>query len=120
MWPLAFTGTLWLKGVHPDWPGWPCPLRTVTGVPCPTCFLTRATVAALHGRWHESFSLHAFGVPSAAFLVVWSLLAVRKGHLLPWRTLPTSVPFVTAISLLVYWVVRLVAQSDGMGAFPSG
>lgn len=31
--------------------GLPCPLRTLTGIPCPFCGMTTATVAFAHGQW---------------------------------------------------------------------
>jgi hypothetical protein len=34
--------------------GVPCPLRTLTGVPCPFCGLTTGTVALVHGQWQAA------------------------------------------------------------------
>ncbi len=36
---------------HTGGQGLPCPLRTLTGVPCPFCGMTTATVAVTHGGW---------------------------------------------------------------------
>ena len=85
--PSLLTGGLWLKGMHPWLPGFRCPLRHLTGLPCPTCFLTRATSAALVGDWPAAVGLHAFGPLVAIALVVWSILALRQRRLVP-RHLP--------------------------------
>jgi hypothetical protein len=117
--PATLTGYLWLKGGHPGLPGWPCPLRALTGVPCPTCFLTRATELALRGDLGGALAHHAFGPVMAFGLLGWSLLALRQRRLLPrlprsWRAggpLAAS----TALALLGYWLTRLHLQT-----FPPG
>ncbi|MCL2776388.1 MAG: DUF2752 domain-containing protein [Polyangiaceae bacterium] len=38
--------------------GWPCPLRLATGLPCPTCGLTRATRLVLRGDFAAATAMH--------------------------------------------------------------
>ena len=38
-----------------------CVFRRVTGMPCPSCGLTRATIAAAHGDFGSSVRLHPLG-----------------------------------------------------------
>jgi len=121
--PAALTGYLWLKGQHPLLPGMPCPLRALTGIPCPTCFLTRATAAALTGNLAGSVQLHAFGPIAAAVLVWWSIAAIRQRRLMP-RDLPALPLAVAGLGLLSYWLLRLWLRYGlgfvGFPAFPSG
>jgi hypothetical protein len=121
--PAGLTLALAVKGCWPALPGWPCPLRALTGIPCPTCFLTRATAAALTGQLEQSVRLHAFGPLVAAVLVIWSVLAIRQGRLVP-RSLPGWPLGLAAVALLLYWLLRM-ALSYGLGmngfpAFPPG
>lgn len=116
--PTTLTAYLWLKGGHPGLPGLACPLRALTWIPCPTCFLTRATAASLRGDLSGAINLHAFGPPTALALVVWSVLAIRRKRLVPWKL--EAAPWVLVGSgLLAYWGARLVAQQVlGVRAFP--
>ena len=118
--PALLTGYLWLKGWHGGLPGLACPLRELTGVPCPTCFLTRATAAALNGQLASSVQLHAFGPLAAAALLVWSVAALRSGRLLPWALSGRHL-VLAAVALLLYWAGRMsLAYGLGLPAFPSG
>jgi len=104
--PAGLTLALGLKGLHPDLPGWPCPLRALTGLPCPTCFLTRATAAALTGQLAEAVRWHAFGPLVAVGLLVWSLHSLRRGTAAPppW---PRGLVVGAGVLLLLYWLLRL-------------
>jgi Protein of unknown function (DUF2752) len=115
--PCCLTTYLWLKGHHPALPGWTCPLRALTGIPCPTCFLTRATSLALQADLAGSVQTHAFGPLVALGLVGWSLLAIRQRRLLPRWPLPWPSPrhhpgllAALALALLAYWAGRLALR----------
>lgn len=107
--PAGLTLALAVKGCWPALPGWPCPLRALTGVPCPTCFLTRATAAALTGQLQLSWRLHAFGPLVAAGLLVWSLASIRRRRLLP-LPLRAATAGLFGLSLFGYWLLRLTLQ----------
>ena len=96
----------------------PCPLRALTGIPCPTCFLTRATAAALNLRLQDSFQLHAFGIPLAVLLLAWTGLSIKGRRLVPFP-LNGSAMAAGALALVLYWLGRLVSRyALGWPAFP--
>lgn len=45
---------------------YPCPFHKVTGMPCPTCGTTRATLHAVHLEWGAAFSLNPLGTVGIA------------------------------------------------------
>ncbi len=88
----------------------PCVLYNSTGLHCVGCGMTRATHAALHGRFAEAFSHNPLGVvlvPAALLAIALEILAwvrgrpggprVRIGRRGLWALVAV---------ILVYWVLR--------------
>jgi hypothetical protein len=67
-------------GVAAVWPLLPmhpplaCPLRSLTGIPCPLCGMTRACVAAVHGHLGQSLAFNPAGL---LVLVLAAVVLVR-------------------------------------------
>ncbi|WIM98468.1 DUF2752 domain-containing protein [Actinoplanes oblitus] len=83
VWPAVTTSS----GV-----GLPCPLRTLTGVPCPACGLTTAAVALVRGQAAAAFHANPviFGLAALA-VAVGPLVAFRAaGVLAPPRPLSSA------------------------------
>ncbi len=103
--PIGFTSYLFLKNYY-SLPGISCPIRTITGVPCPTCFLTRSTCLALKGDLDDSFKTHLYGPFLAIFLIIWSIKAIQKKHIFPFLINKNYILIIT-ITLIIYWIFRL-------------
>ncbi len=103
-----------------------CPLRALTGLPCPGCGLTRSWVFAAHGDLASAFGFNAFGPVFFAVLLVaalvagWTLISGRRGG---WDRMRSVVVGPVGIVLIVAWlgygVVRIVDGIAGWGLFPT-
>ena len=93
-------GAAGLVGAAAVWPLLPvhpplaCPLRTITGIPCPLCGMTRACVAAAHGHLGASLAFN----PAGVLLMVAAFVALLRPQ---WLT-RVQVPF---------WVVGLAVSA---------
>lgn len=96
-------------------PGWQCPFLHVMGLPCPGCGLSRAIAALLHGDWRTSLELHAFApvFVMAVLLVVLATILPQKQRTNFMRKLEiverrTGITAIVLVSLVLYWLVRLL------------
>lgn len=68
-----------------------CPFKTVTGLPCATCGLTRCVLALGEGKWREAFYWHPAAVVALGFMPLvglWDLRRAWAGR--PYPPLPDS------------------------------
>jgi Protein of unknown function (DUF2752) len=93
-----------------------CAFRYLTGLPCPTCGLTRALCHALRFDWARSFAYHPAGVVLAIALVgwtVWSAVELYRarpiGEPLRRRLAAICAGAVCSMSV-VFWIVQLAMR----------
>ncbi len=63
----------------PGHAGFPCPLRTLTGIPCPLCGMTTSVEDTVRLRVHDALSANPAGV--ALVLAAVALLVLRPRRL---------------------------------------
>ena len=116
--PISLTSYLFLKQKFPWLPGYSCPIRHATGVPCPSCFLTRSICASLGGDFLNAFKIHLFGPPLAVFLIIWSILSLRRKTVLK-INFKNKFFYIGFLFFLIYWLYRLTMYFIlGIEVFP--
>ncbi len=84
--------------------GTPCPIRLVTGLPCPGCGVTRAAMLLLTGRWQQAWQMNPviFPIVLAAFYYAMNrYLLGRKAREMKWIIMGI------AIMLLAVYMLRI-------------
>lgn len=83
-----------------------CPFLTLTGIPCPFCGLTRATVALGSGDFTAAFTYHPLA-PLILALTLWGALLLALGRLPSLAS--RRVAIAGAIAILALWIAALAA-----------
>ncbi len=83
----------------------PCPLRTLTGVPCPLCGMTRGVTAAVHGQIGHALFLNPGSIAAVILAVV---------LLVSWRTRSVTVRVWMVVGVLgLLWSWNLFKYFTG-------
>jgi hypothetical protein len=96
----ALVGAAAIWPILPVHPPLACPLRTLTGIPCPFCGMTRACVAAMHGHLSSSLSFN----PGGVLIVLLAFVALARPQLLA-RVQPPMWAYVIGFGALWLWNV---------------
>ena len=96
-------------------PGWNCPILAATGVPCPGCGLTRATMELVRGDFLQSFQTHAFAPVFLVALIVMLVTLVLPesqrrdliARVSKFETRNGITAWVLSF-LMLYWAFRLI------------
>ena len=84
----------------PDGVGVPCPLRTLTGIPCPFCGMTTSVVATVHLRLDEALAANPAGLAAVALAL--ALFVLRPERL----RMPAPLLYVALVAMWVFELNR--------------
>lgn len=92
-----------------------CPLRALTGIPCPTCFGTRALLALMAGEWRTALAFNplvAAGAMGLFVAVPWAAGTAMAGWpRLRWsRGRTVGFAWAAVLSLAANWIYLLMAH----------
>ncbi len=109
--PLTIA-VLSIHGEHFPLP--PCLFLSLSGIPCPTCGMTRSVIATVQGHWGEALRYHAFGpvlLGALGLLMLHLGLELVRGKSLQWpwpaRWFRPLSFWILLLAYLSYYGVRL-------------
>lgn len=106
--------------------GWPCPILSALGVPCPGCGLSRAAMLLFRGEFGLALSIHAFApllVAALLLLLVAATVGARARDRLAGAVrgaeMRTGFSLWLLVALVIYWIARLSLDASGLVAVVS-
>ena len=100
----AFGSPTLANRVATDGPG--CPFRIATGVPCPFCGMTHATLALGGGHWSAALAAHPLApLVLAGVLGALAVIAIGRADLLTRGRRPLAI----LVAISAVWLIRLLA-----------
>ena len=83
----------------------PCPLRTLTGIPCPLCGSTRGVIAAVHGDLGRAVTLN----PASLLVLVLAVMLV-----IGWRVERVRIPVWIIVAVFAaLWTYQMFKYTTG-------
>lgn len=87
--------------------GTKCVIKNVSGIPCPSCGMTRSYLHVLHGEFGEAFYDHPLFFTVPIILVLAYLLSVNQHNKQVQRVL-TIIMFVIIALFIILYVYRMI------------
>lgn len=85
-----------------------CPLKAFTGITCPACGLTHATIYLLTGRFREAFSSNSTVI--LWMIVIFMFIIDRYVCKLKFKVFPYGFIIVGLITIIVYFVKMCIGN----------
>jgi len=94
----------------------PCALKRLTGVPCPFCGATRATILAAHGKWFDSLLLSPLGpvlIGVGPLIALWLGLCALTGKNLGFSAVGRFITWIGPVTFFLaciagLWVYKIL------------
>ena len=107
---LAMLAVLAAAVLAAVWLQMPCLLRNFTGIPCPTCGMTRAWLACFRLELWAAFCCH----PMFWSIPVLALAFLLEGYAFPGRKITSAISIVTLLGFGITWLIRIVLLLCGI------
>jgi hypothetical protein len=90
-----------------------CPMAGLCAVPCPSCGLTRATIALLHGDLRRSLLVHPGAIPVLIYLALGVLGLTQGRNSAVWLRGMTIGGMALVAGLTLLWILRFFGYFAG-------